>query len=128
MSISRVNDGLGSGSKASAEAIPALRGRVLFGILVVLITRARPYEYNPYAMLFRCSGLFELWLYSAQFRMQIRSGSNRHSVAAPGIGVGIAHHRKHIIKRQNSSRLCRGASFGGSAVASALLSATGFAA
>jgi hypothetical protein len=31
MSISRVTDGLGSGSKASAEAIPALRERVLFG-------------------------------------------------------------------------------------------------
>jgi hypothetical protein len=99
MSISRVTDGLGSGSKASAEAIPALRRRVLFGVLVVFITRARPYKYNPYATFFRRRRFFGLWLYRTQFRVQIRCGGDRHCIAALGIGVGVTHYCQHVIER-----------------------------
>jgi hypothetical protein len=79
-------------------------------------------------VLFRRSGLFELWLYSARFGMQIWSCRYGHGVTTLGIGLGIRHDGEHVIERQSACCLGRGARFGSRAIASALLSSTGFAA
>jgi hypothetical protein len=45
--------------------------------------------------------------------MPIGSSRHRHSVAPLRLGVGIPHHRQHVIERQNAGRLSRSASFRG---------------
>ena len=79
-------------------------------------------------MLFRCSRLFELWLYSAHFGMQIWSCRYGHGVTTLGIGVGIPHDGEHVIERQNACRFGCSASFRRCAIDGALLPSTGFAA
>jgi hypothetical protein len=96
--------------------------------IIRLGARTRFHKSNQYAMLFRRPGLFERWLYSAHFGMQIWSCRYGHGVTTLGIGLGIPHDGEHVIERQNACRLGGGASFGGRTIARTLLSSTGFAA